>query len=116
MRNFKFLLLAVMGLTFLGGVGTGAWIGTLAAQSERPQTVVDRRVQEFTAYYDLSPVQARQLRTILVQYDRSKEDVRQLTPEQFRELRELEEATRRRIRDLLDPAQQKDYDKLNQRR
>jgi len=72
--------------------------------------VLDRRVRDFTKAYDLSPTQVRQLREVLHDHDQRKERIRQLTPEQFQELRALEAESRGRIRQLLTEEQQREYD------
>ncbi len=109
MRQLKALLLASLALVFVAGVGTGAWIGTLAAATPAP--TLDRRVRDFTKVYDLSPTQVRQLREILYDHDQKKERIRQLTPEQFRELRALEAESRGRIRGMLTEDQLLQYDR-----
>jgi hypothetical protein len=85
MRQLKRLFLIVAGLTFVGGIGTGAWIGTLLAAPPKPAAKLDRRVQDFEHYFpDLDATQKRQLR----------------------------EASRKRIRLILTDPQRTEYDKL----
>jgi Spy/CpxP family protein refolding chaperone len=110
MRQLKALLLAALALVFVAGVGTGAWIGSLAAATKGPPTL-DRRVRDFTDVYDLSPTQLRQLREILYDFDRDKQRIQQPTPEQAREMRTLEAESRGRIRQILTAEQRADYDR-----
>jgi hypothetical protein len=109
MRQLKALLLSALALVFLGGVGTGAWIGSLAASAPGP--TLDRRVRDFTKVYDLSPTQVRQLREILYDFDHNKKRIQQPTAEQFRELRALEAESRGRIRQMLTAEQLMMYDR-----
>ena len=46
MGELRRLILWVVGLTFLGGVGTGAWVGTLMAAPAKPGFSIDRRVSD----------------------------------------------------------------------
>jgi hypothetical protein len=110
MRQLKVLLLVALALVFVAGVGTGAWIGTLAASTQEPRTL-DRRVRDFQRVFDLSATQVRQLREILHDHDQKKEQIRQLTPEQFQELRALEAGSRGRIRQMLTEEQAREYDR-----
>lgn len=113
MRQLKRLLLIVLGLTCLGGLGTGAWIGTLLAAPPEPGARLDRRVDDFTFHFDLDATQERQLRTVLADYDRRKDQIKgTLTPEQLRRIRALEETSRKRIRLILTEPQRTEYDKL----
>ena len=109
MRQLKALLLAALALVFVAGVGTGAWIGSLAAATQGP--TLDRRVRDFTKVYDLSPTQVRQLREVLHDHDQRKERIRQPSPEQFQELLALEAESRGRIRQILTEEQQREYDR-----
>lgn len=110
MRQLKILLLAALALVFVAGVGTGAWIGSLAAATQEPRSL-DRRVDDFKEVFDLSPTQVRQLREILHDHDQQKERIRQMTPEQFQELRALEAESRGRIRQMLTEEQLREYDR-----
>jgi hypothetical protein len=113
MRQLKQLFLIVLGLTFLGGIGTGAWIGTLLAAPPKQAAKLERRVQEFMDTFDLDATQERQLRTVLADYDHKKDRIKAtLTPEQFRRIRTLEETSRKRIRLILNDPQRAEYDKL----
>lgn len=111
MRQLKALLLAALALVFVAGVGTGAWIGSLAAATQGPRTL-DRRVRDFQRTLDLSPTQVRQLREVLHDHDQRKERIRQPSPEQFQDLLALEAQSRGRIRQLLTEEQQREYDRL----
>lgn len=113
MRQLKQLLFVVLVLTFVGGIGTGAWIGTLLAAPPKPAARLDRRVDDFLKHFDLDATQQRQLRTVLADYDRKKDQIKAtLTPEQLRRIRTLEESSRERIRLLLTRSQRREYDKL----
>ncbi|MHC4816747.1 MAG: hypothetical protein ACYTF8_01630, partial [Planctomycetota bacterium] len=113
MHQLKRLFLIVLGLTFVGGLGTGAWIGTLLAAPPRQGAKLDRRVQDFKLYFDLDATQERQLRTVLADYDHKKDQIKNtLTPEQLRQIRSLEETSRKRIRLILAEPQRTEYDKL----
>lgn len=109
MRQLKALLLAALALVFVAGVGTGAWIGSLAAAT--PGTGLDRRVRDFTRVYDLSPTQVRQLREILYDLDQRKEQILQPTTEQFQRKRAVEAEARGKIRQILTEEQLRDYDR-----
>jgi Spy/CpxP family protein refolding chaperone len=110
MRQLKTLLIAALALVFVAGVGTGAWIGSLAAATHEPRKL-DRRVRDFTNVFDLSATQVRQLREVLYDHDQEKERIRQMTPEQSLELRALEAESRGRIRQLLTEEQRTEYDR-----
>ncbi len=110
MRQLKALLLAALALVFVAGMGTGAWLGSLAATAG-PRTLTDLRVRDFQRALDLTPTQVRQLREVLYDYDQGKERIRQPTPEQFQELLALEADSRRRIRQLLTKEQRAEYDR-----
>ncbi len=110
MRQLKTLLLAALALVFVAGMGTGAWIGSLAAAPRAPRSL-DPRVHDFTRFFDLSPTQVRQLSEVLYDHDQRKERIRQPTPEQFQELRALEAESRQRIRQLLTEEQRLEYDR-----
>ncbi|HEX5137596.1 MAG TPA: hypothetical protein VFY93_11520 [Planctomycetota bacterium] len=110
MRQLKALLLAALALVFVAGVGTGAWIGSLAAAPPQPRKL-DRRVQDFERVFDLSPTQVRRLREILYDFDRDKKRIQQPTPEQTQELRTLEAESRGRIREILTEEQAREYDR-----
>ncbi|MHC4971747.1 MAG: hypothetical protein ACYTG3_05400 [Planctomycetota bacterium] len=114
MRQLKQLFLIVLALTFVGGIGTGAWIGTLLAAPPKPGAKLERRVEDFKHYFpDLDATQERQLRTVLADYDHKKDRIKAtLTPEQLRRIRTLEDSSRERIRLLLTEPQRSKYDKL----
>lgn len=111
MRQLKTLLVATIALVFVAGVGTGAWIGSLAAATGAPRTL-DRRVRDFDRALGLDATQVRRLREILYDHDQRKEQIRQLSPEQWRQLRALEDESRTRIRGILDEEQLREYDRL----
>jgi Spy/CpxP family protein refolding chaperone len=106
MRQLKALILTALALVFVAGVGTGAWIGSLAAASKGPRSV-DRRVRDFQRVFDLSPTQLRQVREILYDHDRRKEAIPRRTPEQLA----LEAESRDRIRLILTDEQRREYDR-----
>lgn len=113
MRQLRQILVVVLVLTFVGGIGTGAWIGTLLAAPPRAAARLDRRVKDFLRHFDLDATQTRRLRTVLADYDHRKEQIKAtLTPEQLRRIRTLEESSRERIRLLLTEPQRRKYDKL----
>ena len=113
MRQLKRLFLIVLGLTFVGGLGTGAWIGTVLAAPPKQAARLDRRVQDFKRHFDLDATQERQLRMVLADYDHKKDQIKgTLTPEQLGRIRTLEEASRKRIRLILADPQRMEYDKL----
>ena len=115
MRHLKALLVAALALVFVAGVGTGAWIGSLAAATQGPRSV-DRRVRDFERFFDLSPTQVRQLREIIHDHDKEDKRIRTATPEQSRELRTLEGESRDRIRQILTEEQRGEYDRRVQPR
>jgi hypothetical protein len=116
MGELRRLILWVVGLTFLGGVGTGAWIGTLMAAPDRPEFSIDRRVSDFQRHFELNPSQVRRLRQVLAEHDGRVRAIREeLSGEQFRRQLETEEQSRRRIRELLTEEQRREYDKLLRR-
>ena len=113
MRELKRLLLIVLGLTFLGGVGTGAWIGSLSAGPETEISTTDGRVAEFERRLGLDATQVRLLRVILAEHDNRIDTIhRQVTSEQFRRKLGQEELSRNKIRRILTGQQREEYDKL----
>lgn len=111
MRQLKALLLAALALVFVAGVGTGAWIGSLAAAAQGPRKL-DLRVRDFQRFYDLSPTQVRQLREILHDHDKEKDRIiREITSEQLRKISDLETESRGRIRQILTEEQRGEYDR-----
>lgn len=116
MRELKRLFLIVLGLTFLGGVGTGAWIGSLTAGPDTEIATTDRRVAEFERRLSLNATQVRQLSVILAEHDNRIHSIKQqITKEQFRRKLGQEALSRDRIRKILTAKQRKDYDKLRGR-
>jgi len=113
MRDLKRMLFAALLLTFLGGIGLGAWVGSLAAAPPAPVARVDDRVEQFEKRLTLDATQMRQLRTILDEYDRRIRAIRrEVSASQMRRTLAEEERSRGRIRAILEPGQQLDYDKL----
>lgn len=116
MRQLKALLLAALLLVFVAGVGTGAWIGSLAAAAPGPRDV-DRRVRDYQRFLDLSPTQLRQLREILHEHDKQQEErIREMTAEQRREIWALANEYRGRVRQILTEEQRAEYDRRVQPR
>ena len=115
MRRLKQLFCIVLALTFTGGFGAGAWVGTLtAAQPRAPApSSIDRRVDDFQIHFELSPTQIRQLRTVLARHDQERDKIRQtITAEQRKRMDKLEAVSRDSIRLLLNERQRAEYDKL----
>jgi len=118
-REFKGLLIAALVLTFLGGMGAGAWVRSLAAA---PQTTspgsVQRRMDDFrSAFPDLTASQMRQLRAVLLRHDDAVDRIqRRLSTEQFQEKLAREAASREEIRGILTDSQRAEYDKLTRRK
>jgi hypothetical protein len=112
MREFKRLFLSVLFLTFLGGLGVGAWIGALsAAQPRAAAPTVDRRVEDWKRYFALDASQERRLRAALSRYDHAVERIRnEVSAEQARQLVQLRESSRDEIRDILTDEQKREYD------
>ena len=117
MRELKRLFLLVLVLTFLGGIGTGAWIGSLTAAPEAEVRHDDDRVAAFEERLSLDATQVRQLRVILAEHDGKIRNIRQqITKEQFRRKLAQEELSRARIREILTQEQRREYDNLLGRR
>ncbi|MHC4223229.1 MAG: hypothetical protein ACYSX0_04695 [Planctomycetota bacterium] len=118
MRELKRLFLLVLVLTFFGGVGTGAWIGTIVAAPSTPRPSLDDRVQDFETFFgNLDGRQTRVLREIIAEHDTAVARIRQrLSKEQFEDIRRSEDASRERIRAILTPQQRDKYDKRPGRR
>lgn len=113
MRELKRLFLIVLGLTFLGGVGAGTWIGSLTAGPDTEIATTDRRVAEFERRLSLNATQVRQLSDILAEHDNRIHSInQQVTKEQFRRKLGQEALSRDRIRKILTPQQREEYDKL----
>ena len=104
MRRLKQLFCIVLALTFTGGFGAGAWVGTLTAARPRATapSSIDRRVEDFQIHFDLSPTQIRQLRTVLARHDQERGRIRAtITAEQRQRTDKLEAVSRDSIRLLL---------------
>ena len=114
MRDLRNLLFAVILLTFVGGVGTGAWIGSLtAATPGAPHHSVDRRVEDWNNAFLLDRSQNRHLRAVLEEYDIRRERIRnEVDAEQFRRIFALQETCRDKIRELLTDEQRARYDDM----
>ena len=113
MRELKRLFLAVLALTFLGGIGTGAWIGSLTAAPGTDVWTTDDRADEFEKRLGLDATQLRRLRVILAEHDGRIRNIQlQVTKEQFRRKLEQEELSRQKIRGILTTIQREEYDKL----
>jgi hypothetical protein len=111
MREFKRLFLCVLVLTFLGGVGTGAFVGALSAAPRASGPTVDRRLEDWKRYFALDASQERRLRAVLLRYDHAVEGIREeVSAEQARRLVALRESSRDEIREILTEEQRRDYD------
>ena len=76
MREFKAAILLALVLAFVGGLGAGAWIGSLRAAPQTPRRSVDRRLESWKERYELTPSQERRLREVLIRYDKGRDRVR----------------------------------------
>ena len=113
MRELKRLFLAVLALTFLGGIGTGAWIGSLTAGPGTEVSTADDRADEFEKRFGLDATQMRLLRAVLAEHDGRIRNIQlQVTKEQFRQKLAQEELSRQKIRQILTTKQREEYDKL----
>ena len=118
MRELKRLFIGVLALTFVGGIGLGAWVGTLTAAPRFQERDLDRRVQDFTDHFDLNESQIRQLRAILYRHDKAVAKIQErMTAQERRDTWAQEDASRERIRnEVLTPAQREEYDRLRKRK
>jgi hypothetical protein len=114
MDSLKRMVLLALVFAFVGGVGAGAWIGSLAAAPAAASGAsIDDRVDAFEQALGLDPTQLRQLRGILDAHDKAVDEIHHdITGEQLRRKRAAETRTRKLIRALLRPDQQAEYDKL----
>jgi len=115
MRELRRLFLLVLVLTFIGGIGTGAWIGSLrAAPQIRTTDTLDRRINDWKlAFPDLTASQVRRLREILARYDAQVDQIRrEVSAEQFQRIDSLLEQSRGEVRLVLEPEQRARYDAL----
>ena len=102
MREFKTLVLVAVLLAFIGGVGAGAWIGSLRAAPATNPPSVERRMKAWKERYNLTPSEQRQLRAVLVRYDSGRDGIySELSSEQWRRLNELREKSQREIDEIL---------------
>lgn len=111
MRELARLLWIVMGLTFLGGLGLGAFVGGLVAAGPEGGPGTDRRMKDFERMLDLDAAQARRVREVLIRHDREVDEVRRrLSSEQQRDIQRIHDRDRAAILDLLSPEQRKIYE------
>jgi len=113
MRGLKALFLATLGLTFLAGLGAGAWLGGLrAAAPAEAVPSIQTRVRDWNETFSLDRSQERRLQAILVYYDEESARIyRDLDAERFRQLHQLREECRVKLREMLTPEQQAEYDR-----
>ena len=111
MSSFKRLFLTVLGLTFIGGLGTGAFVGTLLASPKVEVRPEDRRIDDFREILDVDDLQVERLRGI---FDRHQIDLsglrRTIQQENGRRYDEVHELCRQRIREILTDEQRALYD------
>ena len=112
MRDLRNLFLAVILLTFVGGVGIGAWFGSLRAAPAQAQLGgVERRMEDWKRVFDLDASQERRLRAALHYYEIERDRIRQeVTSEQYLRVRRLQEQCREKVREILTPEQRIRYD------
>ena len=112
MRDIRNLFLAVILLTFVGGVGIGAWLGSLhAAPAQAPNRGVERRMEDWKRVFDLDASQERRLRAALHFYEIERDRIRQeVSSEQYLRVRHLQEQCREKVREILTPEQREQYD------
>ena len=112
MRDIRNLFLAVIVLTFIGGVGTGAWIGSLrAAPAQANKRSIDRRMEDWNQAFELDASQTRRLRAALHYYENQRERIRRdVTVEQGVRVLRLKEECRQRVREILTPEQRAEFD------
>ena len=102
MREFKALILTCVALAFIGGVGLGAWVGTLRAATPQPARSLDRRMTDWTTRYDLTRSQSRRIRGVLVRYDREKSQIlSELDAEHWKRIYKLREISHVEIDKIL---------------
>jgi len=113
MRELKRLFFAVLVLTFIGGMGTGAWIGTLTAGTVDTAPSVDRRVDDFRMHFDLTKSQIRRLRAAIAEYDGQVKRIHsELSQAQFQSILQEQTRSRAKVRQVLTDEQKVEYDKL----
>jgi len=112
MRDIRNLFLAVILLTFVGGVGTGAWLGSLRAAPDQPnKRNIDRRMEDWNRVFQLDASQTRRLRGALQYYEAQRERIRQdAYAEQGARVLRLKEECREKVREILTPEQRAEYD------
>lgn len=113
MSDLKRMFVLALVLVFLGGLGTGAWIGSLTAGPQAAAAPDDTRVEDFERLLTLNASQVRQLRAILDSHDSQIRRIKQeLNASQQRRKLQVEERSRAAIRAILTKEQQREYDKL----
>ncbi len=114
MKDLRRLLLWSRVCTFLGGLGLGAWVGTLAAATPEKSRPIDRRIRDFQQSFTLNPSQVRQLRALLHEHDAGRESIMdEVSVEQWKRIRQLEQRSRKRLRsEVLTEEQRMEWDKL----
>ena len=112
MRDIRNLFLSVILLTFVGGVGVGAWLGSLRAAPAQPQKrSVERRMEDWKQVFELDASQERRLRAALNYYEMQRDRIRQeVSSEQFVRVHRLQEECREKVREILTPEQRALYD------
>jgi len=112
MSSFKRLFLTVLGLTFIGGLGTGAFVGTLLASPKVEVQREDRRIDDFREILDVDDLQVERLRHIFARHQIELSGLRR-TIQQENGLRynEVHELCRQRIREILTDEQRTLYDR-----
>ncbi|MEE8104722.1 MAG: hypothetical protein V3T86_04210 [Planctomycetota bacterium] len=111
MNGFKKLLLTVLGLTFIGGLGTGAFVGTLLASSKVVAQPEDRRIDDFREILDVDELQVERLRRIFARHQIELTGLRRtIQQENGRRYNEVHELCRQRIREILTDEQRALYD------
>ncbi|MHC4953159.1 MAG: hypothetical protein ACYTGZ_04660 [Planctomycetota bacterium] len=102
MREFKAAILLALVLAFVGGLGAGAWIGSLRAAPQTPRRSVDRRLESWKERYELTPSQERRLREVLIRYDKGRDRVRaQMDAERWTHVDKLRRKAHDDIQEIL---------------
>ncbi len=119
MNSLYRLFAIVLALTFVAGLGTGAWVGTLTAGSaDKEDSSRERRLQDWQdALPDLSVTQMRRIRTILAEHDRAVALIRErLDRTQWAEILQLESQNREKLHKVLTKSQRQKLAERNQGR
>ena len=102
MHGLKGPILLALLLAFIGGVGAGAWIGSLRAAPLVPLRSVDRRLESWKERYDLTPSKERRLREVLIRYDKGRDGVRaQLDAARWNQVDQLRRTAHAQIQEIL---------------